>query len=46
MNGDRAAGPDDATAVDTGATTPATNGRPSVAPQPTEVTVPVDPTLN
>jgi sec-independent protein translocase protein TatB len=46
MNGDSAAGPGDAAAGDPGTTTPATNGRPAVAPQPAEVTVPVDPTLN
>ncbi|HEY6473381.1 MAG TPA: twin-arginine translocase TatA/TatE family subunit [Acidimicrobiales bacterium] len=46
MNGDSAAEPGDATAGAPGATTPATNGRPAVAPQPAEVTVPVDPTLN
>ena len=45
MNGDSAAGPDDAPGQPA-TSAPATNGRPAVAPQPAEVSVPVDPTLN
>jgi sec-independent protein translocase protein TatB len=46
MNGDSPGEPGEGTTDGPDATTPATNGRPAVAPQPAEVTVPVDPTLN
>jgi hypothetical protein len=46
MNGDHVAGSGAPAADCPSTTTPATNGTAAVTPQPAEVTVPVDPTLN